>query len=49
VVEFRCGNEGCSLSAIRTGSRSLEYTEPRKAKNVELAVISVPLKSLATD
>jgi hypothetical protein len=49
VVEFLCGANGCSLKAIRTAAGSLEYPAQHKSKKAEVAVISVPLKSLATD
>ena len=49
VVEFLCSRDNCALKAIRTSSGSLEYSVPRKLKNAEVAVISVPLKTFATD
>jgi hypothetical protein len=51
VAEFTCVKDSCTLTALRTWSGSYEYAAPRKPKDVEkdLAVISVPLKPVATD
>ena len=42
---FLCGNQGCSLSAIRTSKGTFTYTAPHKAARDKeaVAVISIPL------
>jgi len=42
---FLCGNHGCSLSEIRTGSGTYTYAAPHKAGRDKeaVAVVSIPL------
>jgi len=51
VAEFTCVKGSCTLTAVRTWSGSYEYAAAPKPKDVEknLAVISIPLKPIATD